>query len=186
MKTHHGFTRSLALVAMSTAVLLAGIVYGQSSREIPKTWDDAAIESLELPLAVSDVLSRACSFGLLLLHPDPADLQELSGLWPGKEPAGYLDWLKQQEPAIAFDASRLQTVEDWTRAGEMVFDAPIVYDTDGLGVVTRPVISVIRPGTGKPEPLWPAMAPCRSSATSSARKESSKSASFPAGCVIRG
>ena len=49
---------------------------------------------------------------------------------PGKAPAGYLDWLKQQEPAIAFDASRLQTAEDWTRAGEMVFDAPIFYDTD--------------------------------------------------------
>ena len=49
---------------------------------------------------------------------------------PGKAPDGYFDWLKLQEPGIAFDAGQLQTAEDWTRAGEEVFDAPIFYDTD--------------------------------------------------------
>ncbi|MEO7633299.1 MAG: di-heme oxidoredictase family protein [Blastocatellia bacterium] len=44
---------------------------------------------------------------------------------PGEEPAGYLDWLRTQEPKIAFDASKLKTEEDWIRAGELVFDTPI-------------------------------------------------------------
>jgi hypothetical protein len=48
---------------------------------------------------------------------------------PGKEPPGYLDWLKQQEPEIVFDAAKLKTEADWIRAGELVFDAPILYAT---------------------------------------------------------
>jgi hypothetical protein len=39
-----------------------------------------------------------------------------------------MEWLKQQEPEIAFDASKLQTDEDWIKAGELVFEAPITYN----------------------------------------------------------
>jgi hypothetical protein len=47
---------------------------------------------------------------------------------PGKEPAGYEDWLKQQEPETVFDSSKLKTEDDWIRAGEIVFEAPTSYD----------------------------------------------------------
>ena len=47
---------------------------------------------------------------------------------PGKEPAGYEEWLKQQEPETVFDVSKLKTKADWIKAGEVVFDAPIFYD----------------------------------------------------------
>jgi len=116
-------------------VLVAGIVWGQSSQEIPKTWDDAAIESLEVPLAVkeySPVPVRSDFYNAIPVRPI---YKSYPAYAPGKEPAGYLDFLRQQEPSIAFDPDRLQTIEDWTRAGEMVFDAPIFYDTDGLGTV---------------------------------------------------
>ena len=46
---------------------------------------------------------------------------------PGHEPAGYMEWLAQQEPEIAFDPSRLQSDADWVAAGEAVFDAPLGY-----------------------------------------------------------
>ena len=46
---------------------------------------------------------------------------------PSREPAGYMDWLKQQEPEIAFDLSKLRTREDWVKAGEVVFNAPTSY-----------------------------------------------------------
>src|SRR6185295_12462954 len=42
-------------------------------------------------------------------------------------PAGYMGWLAQQEPVVAFDASALRTDADWIAAGEAVFDAPIGY-----------------------------------------------------------
>jgi hypothetical protein len=38
-----------------------------------------------------------------------------------------MKWLERQEPQIAFDASKLKSKEDWIKAGEIVFDAPIGY-----------------------------------------------------------
>ncbi|HYM12157.1 MAG TPA: di-heme oxidoredictase family protein, partial [Bryobacterales bacterium] len=43
---------------------------------------------------------------------------------PGREPAGYMDWLRTREPEIVFDASKLATREDWIQAGALVFNAP--------------------------------------------------------------
>lgn len=47
---------------------------------------------------------------------------------PGSEPAGYIEWLKQQNPESVFDAAALKTEADWIRAGELVFNSPISYD----------------------------------------------------------
>ncbi len=46
---------------------------------------------------------------------------------PDREPPGYMDWLAQQEPELAFDASREHSDDEWIAAGEIVFDAPIGY-----------------------------------------------------------
>ena len=46
---------------------------------------------------------------------------------PGHEPAGYMEWLAQQEPEVAFDPAALRSDADWVAAGETVFDAPIGY-----------------------------------------------------------
>jgi hypothetical protein len=35
---------------------------------------------------------------------------------PGKVPAGYLEWLRQQEPEIVFDPAKLKTKADWPPA----------------------------------------------------------------------
>jgi hypothetical protein len=53
---------------------------------------------------------------------------------PDREPTGYLNWLKQQDPQSVFDAAKLKTQEDRIRAGELVFDAPIAYGHIGPGV----------------------------------------------------
>jgi hypothetical protein len=98
--------------------------------EVPKTWDDAAIESLEVPLARAEYSPVHVSSRFYDAIPVRPIYKSYPAYAPGEAPAGYLDWLKQQEPAIAFDAARLHTIEDWTRAGEVVFDAPILYDTD--------------------------------------------------------
>ena len=46
---------------------------------------------------------------------------------PDREPPGYFERLQGFEPEIAFDVTALKTKEDWIRAGELVFDAPIGY-----------------------------------------------------------
>jgi hypothetical protein len=45
----------------------------------------------------------------------------------GREPEGYIESLKQKEPEIIFDASKLRTKEDWIQAGKVVFEADILF-----------------------------------------------------------
>ena len=98
-----------------------------TSAQIPKTWDHQGVAALEVPLAnpayspvhvTSDYYYRMPARPIYKSYPIYA---------PGKRPAGYLDWLKQQEPEIIFDAAKLKTEADWVRAGEIVFEAPISY-----------------------------------------------------------
>jgi hypothetical protein len=124
------------LVLCLPLLLIAGVVRGQSVQEVPKTWDDAAIDSLELPLVVSEYSPVHVRSDFYYAIPIRPIYKSYPAYAPGKEPRGYLDWLKQQEPAIAFDPSRLHTIEDWAAAGELVFEAPIFYDTDGIEIVT--------------------------------------------------
>ena len=92
--------------------------------DIPKAWDDAAVATMEVPLAyapgspvhvLSEYYYRMKARTIYRSYPI---------YHPAKEPPGYWEWLQKQEPEIIFDASRLRTKEDWIKAGELVFDAP--------------------------------------------------------------
>ena len=107
-----------------------------AQRNIPKTWDDQALASLELPLAStglpkdhisSDYYYRMAVRPIYKSYPIYA---------PGKEPPGYFEKLKELEPEIVFDAAKLGTEGDWIKAGELAFDAPITYDAQTIGFVT--------------------------------------------------
>src|SRR5260370_24405347 len=45
----------------------------------------------------------------------------------GREPAGYLESLKEKEPEIIFDPAKLNTKEDWIQAGKLVFESETQY-----------------------------------------------------------
>jgi hypothetical protein len=92
--------------------------------EIPKTWDDAAVASLEMPLAVPEASPVQIDSSSYYKLPVRAIYKSYPVYHPNKEPAGYFEWLERQEPENAFDPSLLKTKEDWIRAGELVFDAP--------------------------------------------------------------
>ena len=47
---------------------------------------------------------------------------------PGKEPSGYMERLRQQEPVTLWDATKLKTERDWIEAGKIVFEAAIHFD----------------------------------------------------------
>jgi hypothetical protein len=96
---------------------------------IPRTWDDEAIASLEIPLpdpTASPVHMKSDQYYGLPIRPIYRSYPVYA---PNNEPKGYLESLAQREPEISFDASRLKTPADWIRAGETVFEAPIGYDT---------------------------------------------------------
>ena len=123
------------LAAATLVFLVAGIGRPQDSGvtfhpSIPKTWVDAEIASLEVPLADPAGSPKHVSAEYYYRIPVRPIYKSYPIYAPGHEPAGYMDWLKQQEPVMVWgDADRpaLQSEADWIKAGEIVFDAPLGY-----------------------------------------------------------
>ena len=97
------------------------------SPTIPKTWDDAAMATLEVPLADPVGSPKHVSADYYYKIQVETIDKQYPVYAPDHEPPGYLDWLKQQEPHIIWDDAGhrppLQTTADWIKAGEMVFDS---------------------------------------------------------------
>jgi mono/diheme cytochrome c family protein len=106
------------------AVLLAASAF---QPDIPKTWDDRAVAVLEVPLANPKYSPIHISEAAYYQIPPRVIYKSYPVYHPSREPAGYMDWLKKQEPEVAFDPSKLKTREDWVKAGELVFNAPTSY-----------------------------------------------------------
>jgi mono/diheme cytochrome c family protein len=120
-----------ALAAGLVAALAAGHGAAQEGwrPEIPRTWDEAAITSIEVPLPQPQASP---------VHLTPAEYYSIPArevyrsfpvYHPDREPPGYWEWLHQQEPEIVFDPGKLRTKEDWIRAGEHVFREGNNYST---------------------------------------------------------
>ncbi len=140
--------RCLTLALFTLLGVAAHIDFGQAQKTdraftpaIPKMWDDQAMASLELPLADPSVSPVHVSADYYYRIPVRPVYKSYPVYAPGKEPPGFDEWLKQQEPQTIFDASKLKTEADWIKAGEVVFDAPIFYD-----VLVR--------ATDVKDPLW--------------------------------
>src|ERR1051325_9285072 len=116
----------MRIVTAALATLIAAALWpGQT---IPKVWDDRELASFELPLAQPETSSKHVASDYYYQIPVRPIYKSYPIYAPGKEPPGYFERLKQQEPEMAFDAARLKTEDDWVKAGEIVFDAPIAYD----------------------------------------------------------
>jgi hypothetical protein len=117
---------------LSTFLLVLGVCVAQERRNdmvvIPRTWDDAAVATHEVPLADPAASPKHVSSDYYYRIPVRAIYKGYPVYAPGREPAGYLDWLKRQDPVIVWDdkgnAPPLQSDADWIRAGEIVFAAP--------------------------------------------------------------
>ncbi|HEV7905585.1 MAG TPA: hypothetical protein VGO96_17220 [Pyrinomonadaceae bacterium] len=96
--------------------------------QIPKSWDDKELAALELPLANPKYTPKHVSAEFYYGIPALPIYKTYPIYAPGKEPPGYMEWLAKQEPEIAFDASKLKTQEDWIKAGELIFNAPIFFN----------------------------------------------------------
>ena len=98
------------------------------SRPIPKVWDEAAMAAFELPLADSRVILKHTSADEYYRIRERKIWKSYPVYAPGKEPPNYMEWLEEQEPELVFDPTKLHTDEDWIKAGEVVFDAPITFN----------------------------------------------------------
>lgn len=110
----------LVLVLMSIAFLQAQI----GSRAVPKVWTDDRLRGLELPRVGLGQPAGHVSADYYYRIPATRIPKTYPVYAPDREPDGYLEWLKRQEPQDGIDFSQLASTEDWIRAGALVFDAP--------------------------------------------------------------
>jgi hypothetical protein len=122
------FRRIILLVVLvhAMALLLRAQI---PAATVPRTWDDQAVAALEVPLANPEFSARHVSSDYYYRMPVRQIYKTYPVYAPGREPAGYIEWLAQQEPEVVFDSAKLHSESDWIRAGEMVFDAPIRFES---------------------------------------------------------
>ena len=73
--------------------------------EVPKTWNDAAMATLEIPLADPVGSPKHVSAEYYYRIPVRPIFKQYPVYAPGREPSGYLEWLKQQDPVVIWDGS---------------------------------------------------------------------------------
>jgi Cytochrome c len=119
-----------ARVCLISCAILAGVASCAAQDfhpNVPRAWDDKEVAGFELPLAQRDRSPRhltADEYYALKIRPI---YRWYPAYAKGQEPAGYLESLKQKEPEIVFDASKLHTKEDWIQAGKLVFESEILF-----------------------------------------------------------
>ena len=96
------------------ALLLAAAVFHPN---IPRTWEDASVLTLEVPLANPKFSPIHISEAEYYRLPERTIYRSYPVYHPDREPAGYMEWLKDREPEIAFDPVGLKTRADFIAAG---------------------------------------------------------------------
>ncbi|MEO8593505.1 MAG: di-heme oxidoredictase family protein [Candidatus Solibacter sp.] len=95
--------------------------------DVPRTWNAADVKALEVPLANPKYSPIHISESAYYALPARTIYRSYPVYYPKREPAGYQEWLAQQDPQVAFDPAAIKTQEDWVTAGELVFNAPISF-----------------------------------------------------------
>jgi hypothetical protein len=125
----------VALLVFAVAVVFAGqpVPRSADSRartpDIPKLWDEKELGAMTLPPARQEGQLVYVSADYFYATPGLQIYKTYPVYRPDREPRGYLNSLKQRDPAIAFDPATLRTEADWIRAGEVVFNAPTTFES---------------------------------------------------------
>ena len=88
---------------------------------VPKIWDSAALATWATPLAGLGLPPSFASESEYYAAPID-NLRTYPMYHPGREPAGYRDWLKKQGPQRLIEPEKLKTKSDWINAGQRVFE----------------------------------------------------------------
>lgn len=118
------------LGAAGCALLIAACTWSEVSdwrAEVPRTWDEQALATLELPNAATGVAAKHVGAEFYERIPATTLFRTYPLYHPDHEPAGYLDQLATRPPEQVFVPQRLVAREQWIAAGELVFHWPINF-----------------------------------------------------------
>ena len=128
---------ALALIVLTAVIVGIANPPGQgepreSMQLIPRTWDDQAIATLEVPLADASASPVPVSADYYYRIPIRPIYKTYPVYHPAKEPPGYFERLHAHDPEVVpSDFARFRRHDEWVRAGEVVFDTPTDYDISG-------------------------------------------------------
>ncbi len=147
MKGISSFSSRFLFPRLAIAVLLCAVIRpaftdetkqdnGGTGREdapfqplVPRTWDDAAMADLEIPLAEPAFSPRHVPAEYYYRIPVRPIYKSYPVYHPEKEPPGYLETLQSLEPEVLWDdrgtRPGLNTMADWLAAGSMVFESSL-------------------------------------------------------------
>src|SRR5215471_3984263 len=97
-----------ALFLFKSAHIIRTQDYDKWPPEIPKTWDEQALRSMELPMPDPAASPNYVSADYYYRIPVRPVYKTYPVYFPEKEPPGYFEKLKKVEPEILFDASKLK------------------------------------------------------------------------------
>jgi hypothetical protein len=142
MNIRNTWRRFEAQTVLSVALLGGASLCAQTApfhAAVPRTWDDEAMAALEVPLANPIGSPKQVQAEYYYKIPVRKIYKQYPVYAPGREPAGYMSWLKKQEPVVLWDDAGqkppLKTEADWIKAGETVFSAPIFSEAGDDGVI---------------------------------------------------
>ena len=123
--------RAVAVFVFAVAVLVVVGCSWPTARPwqalVPRTWDEAALATMELPNAVTGRAPQHVTAEFYYRIPAQTIWRTWPVYHPDREPPGYRESLAKAVPEVAFAAERLVTHADWTAAGESVFHWPIQW-----------------------------------------------------------
>jgi hypothetical protein len=126
---------ALALTTLTAFAVLITNLPGQDTRDdlpatIPRTWDDRAMATLEVPLARADASPVPVSADYYYRIPVRPTYKTYPVYHPDQEPSGYFERLESLEPdVISFDFSNFKTTDE--RSQPMKPFSPTDYDISG-------------------------------------------------------
>ncbi|MBT1697124.1 hypothetical protein KK083_09575 [Fulvivirgaceae bacterium PWU4] len=136
-----------AVVALLIVTLLVSFT-AHFEGNIPKTWDLKAIKNFHLPPPDTAVEVNYAPEAYYYELPEHIITKVYPMYIREAERPGYLDSLRQLEPELVFDPSKLKTPEDWVKAGELVFHWPVAYTPVG-GKVSAVDSALFRNSNGR-------------------------------------
>jgi hypothetical protein len=110
-----------ALYAPLAAVAYAASTPSDERLVAPKIWDEKALATWALPVAGVNATPNFYSEAEYYAAPT-ADIRTYPVYHPDREPAGYMDWLRAQDPKPLVDPTEIRSDADWARLGQRVFD----------------------------------------------------------------
>lgn len=109
-----------SLITAATTAALSLALAAQTTRPVPRIWDDAALSEWSTPVATLNI--RPAHITQAEYYAVPADnLRTYPVYHPDAEPPGYWEELQRKKPEPLVDASTIRSRDDWIAAGERAF-----------------------------------------------------------------